>query len=273
MKRKHFFRVCGGALAFALVTLGGSAGFAQETAQPPTPLQTPPQAPDGMRLFLLIGQSNMAGRGKVEAQDEVTDPRIWMLTKDLTWAPARDPLHFDKPGAGVGPASEFARTLVKAQPNMTIGLIPCAVGGSSLDQWKAGGSFYKNAVTRAKEAMKKGTLAGILWHQGESDRAPARVATYPLRFTTMIAQLRQDLEAPDVPLVMGELGRFRPDQEAFNGMLPGLVQSLPHCGLATAEDLTDRGDKLHFDSASQRTFGRRYAAVYQRLQAGEPAPK
>lgn len=59
-------------------------------------------APDHMRLFLLIGQSNMAGRGKMEPQDEVTNPRIYMLTKDGKWVLAKDPVHFDKPVAGVG---------------------------------------------------------------------------------------------------------------------------------------------------------------------------
>ena len=34
-----------------------------------------------MQLFRLIGQSNMAGRGIVGPQDQVTNPRIFMLTR------------------------------------------------------------------------------------------------------------------------------------------------------------------------------------------------
>ncbi len=226
-----------------------------------------PTAPDGLHLFLLIGQSNMAGRGKVEAQDKVTNPRIWMLNKELQWVPAQDPLHFDKPAAGVGLGSEFARTLANTDPTMSIGLIPCAVGGTTLDQWKAGGTLYNAAVARTREALKKGKLDGILWHQGESDRAPTTVATYPARFTAMTTQLRQDLNTTEIPLIVGELGRFRPDQTEFNAMLPGLVQQLPHCALVTSEDLVDGGDKLHFNSASLRTFGQRYAMAYQRMVA------
>ncbi|MEI7929044.1 MAG: sialate O-acetylesterase [Verrucomicrobiales bacterium] len=142
-----------------------------------------------MKLFLLIGQSNMAGRGKVEPQDQVVNPKIFMLTKDLTWVPAKDPLHFDKPAAGVGLGSQFAREISKADPNASIGLIPCAVGGTSLDQWKAGGALYNEAVKRSKEAMKNGKLAGILWHQGEADSAPDKVATYADRFSVMIGQI------------------------------------------------------------------------------------
>ena len=240
----------------------------------PSFAQDAPTAPDGMHLFLLIGQSNMAGRGKVEPQDTVTNPRIWMLTKNVTWVLAKDPLHFDKPAAGVGLASEFARTLAKADPAITIGLIPCAFGGTSLDQWNPKGQLYKDALTRTREAMKKGKLAGILWHQGESDINVRKVnppAPYAVRFAAMIAQLRQDLDAPDVPVVVGELGRYRPTFEAFNATLPAMVQQVPNCALATSEDLTDRGDNLHFNSASLRIFGQRYAAAFLKLQTPIPA--
>ena len=222
--------------------------------------------PAHLTLFLLIGQSNMAGRGTVGPQDQQTNPRIFMLTKDRQWSLARDPLHFDKPTAGVGPASEFARALAQADPTMVIGLIPCAVGGSSLDEWKVGGKNYAEAIARTREALKRGTLAGILWHQGESDSAHDKVVTYADRFAAMIAQLRQDLGAQDVPLVMGELGRFRPASAEFNAALPAIASRVPLCAYVTAENLTDRGDKLHFDTASQYLLGQRYAAAYLRLK-------
>lgn len=223
-------------------------------------------APQNQQLYLLIGQSNMAGRGKVEAVDEVTNPRILMLTKDNQWVPAKDPVHFDKSAAGVGLCSEFARTMAAKDPKAAIGLIPCAVGGTSLDQWKPGGTLYKNAVARTKEAMKTGTLVGILWHQGEADSSPEKVATYATRFAAMMAQLRKDLGAEKVPLVVGELGRFRPASAKFNEALPEVPKAVPLCAMVTAEDLTDRGDKLHFDSASLRTLGKRYAAAYLGLK-------
>lgn len=259
--KKQISKIWSVLLGLCCIAAGSQAGCAAEEAAQTT-------APDGMRLFLLIGQSNMAGRGKVEEQDLQTHPRIWMLNKEMQWAPAKDPLHWDKPTvAGVGLGSEFARTLAKADPNVNIGLIPAAFGGTSLDQWKPGGELYKNAVARAREAMKKGTLAGILWHQGESDSSPDKIASYPTRFAAMMAQLRKDLNAPEVPLVIGELGRFRPASEPFNAMLPGLVPQVPHTALVTAEDLADKGDKLHFGSPALRTLGQRYAAAWLKLRA------
>ncbi|OYV05810.1 MAG: hypothetical protein CFE26_09620 [Verrucomicrobiales bacterium VVV1] len=222
-------------------------------------------APKDMKLFLLIGQSNMAGRGKVEPQDQEVNPKIFMLTKDLKWVPAKDPLHFDKPVAGVGPGSQFAREISKADPTATIGLIPCAVGGTTLDQWKDDGALYKDAVKRAKEAMKNGKLAGILWHQGEADSAPDKVTSYADRFSSMIGSLRKDLQADKVPVLVGELGRFRPASKAFNDNLPAVVAKVPLCGLVKSDDLMDKGDKLHFDAASARKFGQSYAAEYLKL--------
>jgi hypothetical protein len=222
-------------------------------------------APDNMKLFLLIGQSNMAGRGAVGPEDKITNPRIFMLTKAGEWTLAKDPVHFDKPTAGVGLCSEFARVLVRADPTVTIGLIPCAVGSTSLEQWKAGGKLYTDAVARAREAMQRGTLAGILWHQGENDSAHDLVATYAERFATMIAQLRTDLGAEQVPVVVGELGRFRPASAEFNAALPEVARRVPLCAVVTAEGLKDRGDHLHFDTPSLYVFGARYAAAYGRL--------
>lgn len=220
-------------------------------------------APKQMKLFLLIGQSNMAGRGKVEAQDTKENPHIFMLTKDLKWVLAKDPLHFDKPSAGVGLGSEFAREIQKAHPDATIGLIPCAVGGTSLDQWKAGGALYKAAVVRAGEAMKNGTLAGILWHQGESDAAPDKVATYADRLEVMIGQLRKDLKATKVPVVMGELIHGHANNDAINVELAKAAKKVPFCGLAGSEGLGNKA--LHFNSADARAFGKRYAIEYLKL--------
>jgi hypothetical protein len=225
-----------------------------------------------LQLFLLIGQSNMAGRGRVEDQDRRPDPRVMMLTRDLTWTPAADPVHFDKEIAGTGLCSQFARTLIAADPSLRIGLIPCAMGGSSLDQWQPDGALYANAVRRSREALKRGRLAGILWHQGESDCEPALLATYEKRFATLVARLREDLGASDTPVVIGELGHFFVPGKAFNQALPGIARRVPHCGLATAEGLVDKGDKLHFDAASLRQYGQRYAEVHLRLRkVGQPA--
>ena len=82
-------------------------------------LAQPDSQPRDLQLFLLIGQSNMAGRGKVEAQDREPLPRVWMLNKALAWVPAIDPVHFDKTVAGVGIARSFASCAHASKPTGT----------------------------------------------------------------------------------------------------------------------------------------------------------
>lgn len=232
-----------------------------------------PAADHKMKLFLLIGQSNMAGRGVIEDEDKVVHPRVFVQAKDLSWAPAIDPLHFDKPKlAGVGLGSTFARVVADAHPETTIGVIPAAFGGTALDQWSPEGELYANAVTRTREAMKGGTLAGILWHQGEADSADDLPRAYTDKFTAMIDRLRRDLDAPEVPVVVGELGRFRAGNTGINAVLAQLPSHVSRCAFVSSEGLTDKGDGIHFDSRSLRELGRRYAVAWKALAKAEVQP-
>ncbi len=225
--------------------------------------------PENLQLFLLIGQSNMAGRGNVTAADKKTHPRIFMLNKVNEWVPATDPLHFDKPGiAGSGLGSEFARQLADAAPDANIGLIPCAFGGTSVKQWHPGGKLYKSAVARTKEAEKNGKLRAILWHQGESDFNPKKVPRYAGKFNRMITALRKDLDAGKAPLLIGELGYYNAKKqspellETFNGNLAELADENQPAAVISAKGLEHKGDGTHFKRASLIEFGKRYDRAF-----------
>jgi hypothetical protein len=221
-------------------------------------------------LFLLAGQSNMAGRGKVGPDDKVPDPHVWMLTQARQWAPAIDPIHFDKPDlAGVGPGRTFGIVIAQSQTNVQVGLVPCAFGGTSIDEWKKGGKFYTDAIERAKAAMARGTFKAILWHQGESDLGKGDLTGYLAKLHTLIADFRADLNSPELPFIVGQLGRFHREGatgiDAFNAGLVEFAAKEPHCACVTSEGLVSRGDELHFDTPSQHELGRRYAAAYLKL--------
>jgi hypothetical protein len=228
----------------------------------------PTAKPENLELFLLIGQSNMAGRGPIGPEDKVPHPRVFMLTKEKTWAPALDPLHFDKPDiAAVGLASTFARVVADAEPAARIGLIPAAFGGTSLDQWKPGGELYTNAVERARIAQQHGKLVAILWHQGEADSGDAgKVATYTERFKALVTQLRSDLGNPQLPIIVGELGEYRPTYAPMNEVLKKLPNVISNCRFVSSAGLKDKGDQTHFDTPSLHEFGRRYAQAYFSLK-------
>ncbi|MBD2860748.1 sialate O-acetylesterase [Paenibacillus oceani] len=219
-------------------------------------------------LFLLIGQSNMAGREALDGIRE-PDPRIVSLNAKREWAPAIEPIHFDKPGiAGVGPGLEFARTLMERGASNAIGLIPCAVGGTKIEHWVRGGDLYEHAMERADFAMQSGQLKGILWHQGENDAMDADDAVpYRKRFEAMIRDMRERLGHPRVPFLAGKLGYFlSPDTFPFAPLLRSIVeetrQTAHEYGWIDSAGLEHSGDSLHFLSASARELGRRYAETY-----------
>ena len=225
-------------------------------------------------VYLLMGQSNMAGRGRMTDEDRRPVDRVWMLDKEDRWVPAAHPLHFDKPAiAGVGLGLPFGKRMCEEDPTVEIGLIPCAFGGTPLSRWRKGRDLYENAVRRAKLAMRDGTLRGALWHQGESDSGlPQTANTYQARLAEVIDDLRADLDTPDLPFVAGRLGEFylRAKADSLALTVDTALRDLPakvaHTGCASAEGLDQNGDEVHFSADALREFGKRYAVEMIRLQ-------
>ncbi|MCY7349555.1 MAG: sialate O-acetylesterase [Cytophagaceae bacterium] len=239
--------------------------------------QTKPVPPKNLHLYLLAGQSNMAGRGEVEAQDRQAHPRVWVLNQEGEWMPAIDPLHFDKPAVvGVGPGYSFGKAMAEADTTVAIGLIPVAVGGSAISAWQPGGFHkqtksypYDDALRRLKTALPAGTLRGILWHQGESDSKPELAAVYEEKLVELIGRFRQEAGG-ETPVVVGTLGDFHvvknPVAAQINSILRNLPKRVPRVACAEATGLTDGGDQTHFGAASARELGRRYAEAIQKVK-------
>lgn len=226
-------------------------------------------------IYVLAGQSNMAGRAPVEAADTITYPRIKMLDQSGNWVPAHEPLSFDKPKiAGVGPGMAFARALHEKHPDWDIYLVPCAVGGTRIDLWQPGAYDaaththpYDDALRRIQLAAQTAPITAILWHQGESDANPALLPGYAAKLTALIDRFRSVLQEPQLPFIMGEIGVFDPATQQhkaeINSILQKLVKSIPGCRLAGANGLQDKGDKTHFNTVSARQLGTRYAGALE----------
>jgi hypothetical protein len=267
-------RILGWLLA---IWVGLAVGMKASIAQGPTAEdQAAAAKPTGkLDLYLLVGQSNMAGRGKVEDSDRVVHPRVWTLSKSDEWVPAIDPLHFDKPAAvGVGLGRTFGLEIAGAFPAASIGLIPCAVGGSPIDAWTPGTLYpptnshpWDDAIRRARRALRDGTLKGILWHQGESDATPELAPTYAAKLDDLIARLRKELDAPDVPFIAGQMGQFvekpwNDDKRTVDRAHRELPTRVRLTAFVNSDSLGHNGDFVHFDAAAYRELGRRYAASF-----------
>ena len=224
-----------------------------------------------MDIFLLMGQSNMAGRGLLEDVEPIRDERIRAF-QDGRWIVAEEPLHHDRPTAGIGLAMSFAQSVLAANPDMEIGLVPRAVGSTPLERWMPGADLYEGAMAAAREVARDGTIKAVLWHQGEHDsKSEADASSYLQRFSGMVARLRDQLDTPSLPVIVGELGSYlseRPDFPHYrivNAELRKVPDAVPCSAFINAEGLTDKGDSLHYDARSLRIFGERYAAEYLRL--------
>lgn len=221
--------------------------------------------------FLLIGQSNMAGRGELGQLPPVVNADVLMF-REGQWMQAVEPVHQDKDIAAESMATAFGDAVQRAAGGQ-VGLIPCAMGGSALSEWTPGSVLFEQAVDTTCAALAQGAcLKGILWHQGEADagkRADAR--TYAARLAFMMETLKGALSAPEVPVVLGELGRFRdakssgPHSALVNRQIRALARSHESYAYVSSLGFDHKGDGLHFDTASLREMGRRYAEAWLAL--------
>ncbi len=215
----------------------------------------------------------MAGRDTRGLASQTTNPRVFAMTVDGQWVLAKDPIH-QKDGRtepGVGPGIPFALEMLKANPTVTIGLVPCAVGGSPLKRWQKGGDLYERAVTRARLAGQAGVIAGVLWHQGETDSDKQPWAnSYEGRLSQMFKDLRNDLGLPNLPIVVGQIGDFltqekHPYVDTVRAALKKISADVPNVGYADSAGLVDLGDQLHFSEESQKQMGAHFAKAMQAL--------
>ncbi len=257
-------------------------------------------------LILLAGQSNMAGRGYAGPDDLSVIPNLLMIRPDGKWQPAVEPITKDRPFVGtfstsgekivgndpfetvlpegdqkvcgVGPGRTFGRLLLEAEPERVVGLIPGAVGGTSIAAWMPGGVDdwdpknhpYDDAVKKAREAQKSGKIAAVLWHQGETD-AKRQTPDYTEKLRTVVRNFRHDLQlGPEVPFIAGDLASFYREAIAahidiVDRALEILASEDPSFLVVHTKDLNHRGDNLHFDAASQHELGKRYFEAYRKF--------
>jgi hypothetical protein len=234
-------------------------------------------------IYLLMGQSNMSGRGSVAeltVAERALDPRILLLGNDGRLRVAAEPLDDARgqihvasadPRAGVGPGLFFARAML-ARNGRPIVLIPCAKGGSSIHDWTSfdeADSLYTSCIARTRSVG--GRIAGLLWYQGETDaRDPNAFRWWPLAFRRLVARARRDLRFSGLPIVAVSLARYEPGLKPYPGWrrLQAAQSALSVKGVAIVgtKDLPLQADGLHLTTAAQRTLGARIAYVWVAAQ-------
>lgn len=257
------------------------------------PLAVSAAEPRPWHIYLLFGQSNMAGGAATEAADRVVNPRVKVLNYTNcsgrsfnTWSNAVPSLHGC--GDGLGPGDWFAKTMADSFPLDTIGLLPAAIPGVDIAFFMKGvvssrrsefsippdnktyNSVYPLMVEKIKIAQKKGVLKGILFHQGESDWRDSARKTWVGKVKGIVDDLKADAGIGDVPFLAGEL-RHDGCCGAHNTYVAELAKALPKGYVVSSKDLEKANDDYHFTSRGYREFGKRYAAAM--LKAMPPSTR
>jgi sialate O-acetylesterase len=225
------------------------------------------------------------------------EPRSSMvqaLGMDGKWAAAEEPLHWllDSPdpvhsgnpddraaradavrktrtkGAGMG--LPFAAAMVEAT-NVPVGLVCCAHGGTSMAQWdpakkgEGGNSLYGSMMRQTE--LAGGKFKGLLWYQGESDAIAGAADVYPKVFADFIAAVRQDLNQPDLPFYLVQIGRFAnpSDPRGWNQIQNAqrlIPDQIANTAVISVIDLP-MDDAIHVGTQGLKRAGNRMANVVQ----------
>jgi hypothetical protein len=248
----------------------------------------PVMAEPAPKIYLLMGQSNISGRGDLaQLSSRAENPAIRLYGNDGVLRTAVEPLDLSTGQndivsadnlAAVGPGLSFAQTMHANYNDAFIILVPCAKGGASLKQWMPDASrntLYGSCLARAKEVLSKGKLSGVIWYQGETDAGSLEEThLWSQRMVTLVTQLRHDLKAPKLPWVIVGLADYptaskKPypgwsDMQLAQAGLPKRIKYISH---VSAAGLTTNADTLHLDTAAQLKLGPKLAMAMAKLQA------
>jgi sialate O-acetylesterase len=243
-------------------------------------------------LWILAGQSNMQGVGNL-VDVEPPNGQVNMFDMSDQWRLAEEPLHSladavdsfhwrGKPrltgveaaeaarrrvkGAGLG--LPFATTMVR-YTGVPVGLVPCAHGGTSMEQWSPslrdqGGASLYGAMVRRHQAVG-GRVKGVLWYQGEAEANATRVAAYAERMKTLVQSIRTDFRQPDLPFYYVQIGRVirvgdPGPWNAVQDIQRRLETEIPHAGMVAGIDLA-LDDLIHVGTPGLKVLGLRLAQL------------
>ena len=240
-----------------------------------------------LSLYILAGQSNMSGRGELPFEQSV-HPRVFVFGNDYRWHVAIEPI--DAPDgqvdevsrdgdAGFGPGLTFATALAQHNPDVVIGLIPCAKGASSIEQWQRNlseNSLYGSCLKRVRAASTMGTVVALLFFQGEADAVDPKRAlnyspsafTYAMKFSTFVNDFRGDVSFPNMPIIFAQIGTTAAPNVFLNWTTVKEQQTMTDLSCSAiiiTDDLALR-DEVHFTTESYEIIGKRYAEALVQLK-------
>jgi hypothetical protein len=227
----------------------------------------------GYDVILLVGQSNMVGSvGPVDSVLDATDPRILQFgNASQAFSLAQDPLdNFNITGNTVGMGMSIAKAHLATLPaTRGVILVPSAKGSTGFGDgfWLTTGQGYTKSIASANIAINysglNNSLVLIAWQHGENDQ-PMTESQYATPLDALISGFRSNITgASSIRFIVGQVPTWSTSYGAgVNAALAATPARVTNTAYITTSDLTDGvgGDGIHFDPASQRTLGARYAS-------------
>lgn len=216
-------------------------------------------------IVLCVGQSNMVGKGTIEAQDSNSQAWLW---NNSGWEKADGYVNrysniIPYQGNTLSLTNSFGKEAAKRHRHPYTGLVANSREATTVYDWNHGLIGY--GITRANAALTANPgskISAVLYHQGESD-ALNNSATWLSEFAGIRAQIDSGL-GYNVPILVGGISNDIAYYIPMNAII-AQCESLHDCYFISSVGLTTF-DTVHFDSASCREFGLRYYAKYEQVK-------
>ncbi len=245
-----------------------------------------------VKVFLLAGQSNMAGYASVSGLPAaLAQPQngIMIFAGGQVSAAMADTWGTLGPNYGYtkgyfGPELTFGRTMADSMPGSRIALIKYAVGATDLAvNWRPPGSgstvgiYYLSFINEVKTALATldtqyiPEITGMLWMQGEHDARNISMAEeYEKNLTNFISDVRREFNAPSLPFIIGMID----NQKAwiYNEMVRNAEIAVSHtaadAGIFDTHGLPTNG--VHYTRDGMVRLGQLFGQTVLSLLAGRP---
>lgn len=168
-------------------------------------------------------------------------------------------------------AQQFAMQLRAKHPNVPIGIIQTAWGGTPIRRHVRGGDIYANHIAPLKDFH----VAGVLWYQGCDDAMNFATATeYESQMTTLINQYRTVFGRKNLPFLYVQLARW-PNYQYTQNVREAQRTTLDNANLQDRSNVamtvsldTDKGTSALIHPLGKDILGARMAAQYLAMENG-----
>lgn len=170
---------------------------------------------------------------------------------------------------------QFALQLRAKHPNVPVGIIQTAWGGTPIRRHIRGGDIYANHIAPLKDFH----VAGVLWYQGCDDAMNFSTATeYESQMTALINQYRSVFGRKDLPFLYVQLARW-PNYQYTQNVREAQRTTLDNANLQDRSNVamtvsldTDKGTSALIHPLGKDILGARMAAQYLAMEDGTTVP-